>query len=247
MGPASWFPGMRSKIICIWNDAMFPKTAERRFALDRAAVVGENWTVTFQEGRGAPPEVFLDGLQSLSELPLPGARHFSGTATYRQNVPLNNWRALPCADGGSCRNFVEKSARYVLNLGEVMVVAEVYVNGKFCGTAWHAPYRVDVTDAIREGDVNDVVVKVTNTWRNRLIGDELEPDDCEWSVPKGAAGRHSGRGLRRLPDFVFGGGERPSRNRVGFCVWNYFGVNSELQPSGLIGPVTLERHRPVER
>ena len=42
---------------------------------------------------------------------------------------------------------------------------------------------------------------------------------------------------------MFGNGERPSKGRVGFCVWNYFGVNSKLQPSGLIGPVTLEKYR----
>ena len=42
---------------------------------------------------------------------------------------------------------------------------------------------------------------------------------------------------------MFGNGERPSKGRVGFCVWNYLGVNSKLQPSGLIGPVTLEKYR----
>ncbi len=130
----------------------------------------------------------------------------------------------------------------MLNLGDVGVIAEVVVNGRNCGTVWHAPFKVDVTGAVREGDCNDIVVKVTNTWRNRLIGDEQEPDDCEWGIPNGKAGDRVGRGLKCLPEFLFTNGERPSKGRLAFSVWNYFGVNSELQPSGLLGPVTLERY-----
>jgi len=222
-----------------------PPTANPpRRVLDSAMVVDGYWTVSFQEGRGAPKTpIQLDGLQSLSELPIPGVKYFSGTATYRQNIQINNWRALPCTDGVKRKNFFDRNARYVLNLGDVMVMAEVYVNGKYCGTVWHVPYKVDVTGALREGDENDIVVKVTNTWRNRLIGDEQEPDDCVWGIPNAKSGARSGRGLKALPDFVFGNGERPSKGRIGFCVWNYFGVNSELQPSGLIGPVTIEKYR----
>ena len=218
-----------------------PAEKAKKFVRDCAAVVSGQWCVSFQEGRGAPTSpIYVDGLQSLSELPIPGVKYFSGTATYRLNVQLNNWRAIPCTDGVSRKNFMERNARYYLNLGDVGVMAEVFVNGKSCGTTWHAPFKVDVTGAIREGDENDIVVKVTNTWRNRLIGDEQEPDDCEWGVPNAKGG--VGRGLRRLPDFVFGNGERPSKGRIGFCVWNYFGVNSELQPSGLIGPVSIEKY-----
>ena len=220
-----------------------PAAKPQRSVFDCAAVVDGFWSVSFQEGRGAPKTpIQLDGLQPLSEMPIPGVRYFSGTATYRQNLQFNNWRAIPCTDGVKRKNFFDRNARYVLNLGDVMVMAEVYVNGKYCGTVWHPPYKVDVTGAIREGDENDVVVKVTNTWRNRLIGDEQEPDDCVWGIPNAKGGARSGRGVKALPDFVFGNGERPSKNRIGFCVWNYFGVNSQLQPSGLIGPVSLEKH-----
>ena len=36
---------------------------------------------------------------------------------------------------------------------------------------WHAPYRVDVTGALKTG-ANEVTIKVTNAWVNRMIGDE---------------------------------------------------------------------------
>ena len=53
-------------------------------------------------------------------------------------------------------------------------LAVVTVNGKSLGTVWHAPYRVDATAALKPG-ANEVTVKVTNAWVNRLIGD-LQPD-----------------------------------------------------------------------
>ncbi len=58
-----------------------------------------------------------------------------------------------------------------LDLGDVKNLAEVAVNGKPLGIVWKPPFRVDVTGAIKPGG-NDVQVKVTNLWVNRLIGDQ---------------------------------------------------------------------------
>jgi hypothetical protein len=44
------------------------------------------------------------------------------------------------------------------------------VNGQLVGTAWHAPYRVDVSKAVHKGN-NQLEIKVANLWVNRLIGD----------------------------------------------------------------------------
>ena len=60
--------------------------------------------------------------------------------------------------------------RSVLDLGKVCNIAEVYVNGQYCGTAWKAPWTVDVTDALKEGD-NALEIKVADLWINRLVGD----------------------------------------------------------------------------
>jgi hypothetical protein len=218
------------------------KPAAEKFVC--AVKIEGDWDVAFQPGRGAPGwKVHFDGLQSLSEIAIPGIRYFSGTATYEKDVAMNSWISRLCTDGVRRSDFMKGGTRFVLNLGEVGVIAQVEVNGKKCGTAWHAPYRVDITDALKQGDHNKIVIRVTNTWHNRLAGDETEPDDCEWGEAN-AKGATSfwGRPLRRIPDFVMKNEPRPSKGRVGFCTWNYFGVNSKLQPSGLIGPVTIEKY-----
>ena len=56
-----------------------------------------------------------------------------------------------------------------LDLGSVMNLAEVSVNGKFFGIVWKQPYRVDVTSALKPGS-NEMDVKATNGWANRIIG-----------------------------------------------------------------------------
>jgi len=45
------------------------------------------------------------------------------------------------------------------------------LNGKELGEPWHAPYRVEVTSALKPG-ANEITIKVVNAWVNRLIGDE---------------------------------------------------------------------------
>jgi hypothetical protein len=50
-------------------------------------------------------------------------------------------------------------------------LAEVTVNGNPLGIVWHMPFRVDATSALKPG-ANQLTVKVTNAWVNRMIGDE---------------------------------------------------------------------------
>jgi len=113
------------------------------------------WTVRFQEGRGAPEEVELQSLASLSESDVPGIRYFSGTATYTKEF---RWRGK-LVDG------------ILLDLGEVGDMARVFLNGVDLGLAWKVPYRVDVSPALKKG-LNKLEIRVTNTWVNRTIGDE---------------------------------------------------------------------------
>lgn len=120
------------------------------------ATLDRPWQVAFQADRGAPAGITLPKLASLSDQAEPGVRYFSGMATYTSSFTLPK--------------SVNAGAPLWLNLGEVGEIAEVSVNGKHVGYAWHKPYRVDLSGVVRKG-VNSVEVKVANLWVNRLIGD----------------------------------------------------------------------------
>jgi hypothetical protein len=116
------------------------------------------WNVRFQDHRGAPPSILLDQLISWTDSQVPGIKYFSGAGTYASTVEA------PSA-------WFDAGATLWLDLGEVRNLAEVSVNGVSLGVSWHAPYRVDITKALKPG-MNRVAIKVTNTWVNRLIGDQ---------------------------------------------------------------------------
>jgi len=125
-------------------------------AFTEVGTVDGPWDVRFQPGRGAPDSIRLDTLQSLAENAAPGVKYFSGEATYTTTFSL--------ASG------VSPGKPVFLDLGRVGDIAEVRVNGKVVGTAWHAPFRVDISRAARAG-VNQLEVRVADRWVNRLIGD----------------------------------------------------------------------------
>ena len=58
-----------------------------------------------------------------------------------------------------------------LDLGSVKNLAEIVVNGKSLGLVWKTPFRMNITEALKQGE-NALEVKVTNLWVNRLIGDQ---------------------------------------------------------------------------
>ena len=105
---------------------------------------------------------------------------------------------------------------------------------------WVAPFKIDITDYVKAGN-NTLKIKVTNTWQNRLIGDEQFPADFEW-VTLENNGEPSRNGLPRmkgLPDWVHNDTPRPSKERKTFVPWSYFDKNSELAPAGMTGEVRL--------
>jgi hypothetical protein len=108
------------------------------------------------------------------------------------------------------------------------VIADVTLNGKPLGILWKPPYRVDVTPAVRFG-TNTLVVRVTNLWVNRMIGDEHLPEDSDRN-PDGT--------LKAWPQWLLAGKPSPT-GRTTFTTWRLWGKDDAPQPSGLIGPVTL--------
>ena len=92
---------------------------------------------------------------------------FSGTARYTTSLHVP-------------ADFVDSGRSLELDLGQVLEIAEVSVNGSPTDIAWKPPYRVDVTDLLKAG-TNHLEVKVTNLWHNRIVGDLQYPDDGEFA------------------------------------------------------------------
>jgi hypothetical protein len=134
-------------------------TAPPRQASPLATLEGP-WRVGFEAKRGAPESAVFDRLISWPEAADPGIRYFSGVATYQKDVRIQ-------------RGWLKAGRRVELDLGEVKELASVSVNGKPVATAWHAPYRVDITDALKPGR-NALAIAVANLWPNRLIGDKQQ-------------------------------------------------------------------------
>jgi hypothetical protein len=115
------------------------------------------------------------------------------------------------------------------HLGDVQVIAEVTLNGHDLGILWKPPYRVLITTALERGR-NDLEIRVTNLWPDRLIGDEQFPDGAQWSDMY----------LQAWPQWFLQGRPRPEPRRKTFAVVKHYDKSSPLLTSGLLGPVTLK-------
>jgi hypothetical protein len=149
------------------NDAVFvvfrKKSATSSLTLTQLVetqptIIDGAWNVSFQPDRGAPAQIVLDKLTSWSENTDPGVKYFSGTASYTKTIKIPG-------------DWFKKGTQIWLDLGDVKNLAEVVVNGKSLGIVWKTPFRVNVTEPLKEGE-NLLEVKVTNLWVNRLIGDQ---------------------------------------------------------------------------
>jgi hypothetical protein len=122
------------------------------------------WQVTFQSDefkRGPAETVTFNRLEDWTKNDDERIRYYSGTAVYKTNISV---KEKPAAK------------KIYLYLGKLTAMAKVKINGRYAGGAWTAPYRVDVTNFVKQGD-NAIEVEVANTWLNRLIGDLSLPEN----------------------------------------------------------------------
>ncbi len=167
--------------------------AVKEIALD------EPWQLHFPGGWDAPDSITVKDLTSWTDFSDMGIKYFSGTARYKNtfNIPVET---------------LKENTRVILDLGEVRMMAEVTVNGRNLGVLWKKPYKTEITEAIRTGD-NQVEIRITNTWWNRLVGDAKYPEG--------------------LP------GSEVHAPRTFVTVKGWTG-EEELMDSGLIGPVVVK-------
>jgi hypothetical protein len=109
--------------------------------------------------------VTFEKLISWTDHPEQDIKFHSGSATYSTKFSLSDI----------------KSPIY-LDLGRVEALATVTVNGTGFPTLWKYPYQLDITPALRQG-TNELKVRVTNSWNNRLVGEaQMAPEQRRsWS------------------------------------------------------------------
>ncbi len=143
---------------------VFRKKAERssvgieRPAEKQLAIMNGPWNLNFQADRGAPAQITLASLAPWNENTDPGVKYFSGTGSYANSIQAP-------------AEWFQSGGQLWLDLGSVKNLAEVIINGKSLGIVWKTPFRVNATNALKEGE-NTIEIKVTNLWVNRLIGDQ---------------------------------------------------------------------------
>lgn len=109
----------------------------------------------------------------------------------------------------------EKEVSYSLQLENIkdVGIATVRINGKDKGVLWTKPFRVEITEELQEGE-NTMEIEVVNSWYNRVAGDEMSSGTKKHTHTNIVLGHDfAGRPLQEIP----------------------------LEPSGLLGPVTIQK------
>ncbi len=142
-------------IFYILSDGKVPGAIEEIKAQSTTVATLDNcqWTIKYEKtGRQTKTSELTDWSKS----DINDIKYYSGHADYTTTFRL---KRKPKGD-------------IMLDLGNVADIATVYVNGKKCGTAWTAPYAVDITKAVKRGR-NTLKIVVVNTWANALQGNDL--------------------------------------------------------------------------
>ncbi|SEM64893.1 alpha-L-rhamnosidase [bacterium A37T11] len=179
------------------------------------------WDVEFPKANGGSNKLTFNSLTSWSLSSESEIRYFSGTAVYKKQVFIPD-------------KVVRNDNPLELDLGNVKVIAEVLLNGKRLATLWKAPYRIKLDGSVHRG-LNDLEIRVTNLWPNRLIGDEHYQDD---GIQQAKEGSH-------WPDWLLNTAFKRNSERTTFTTHKYYAAPSELQLSGLLGPVVFRSYQHV--
>ena len=197
------------------KDACFPVTT-----------ITNAWQVSFayHNGISAPPPapITMETLRDWTTYGTDGdaastsLRYFSGSATYR------TVHTLP-------HSLAHHSSALTLSLGNVPTgLAHVFVNGVDCGVAWCAPWEVDISAAVRDGE-NEIEVRYTNNWYNRLVGDCFLPEKERVT-----------RSTLRYSTSPRTESNSNRHGRLSPTVYSGPAVSDPLQSSGLVGPVCVK-------
>ena len=118
-----------------------------------------DWDISWK-GRDGNLKHFLTlQLRDWSKFPDTSLKYYSGHMWYKSHFTVES---------------IDQNKTYWINIDTLHNLATVRINGKEAGILWTVPYQLDISKYLMPGK-NTVEILVTNTWRNRLIGDELNP------------------------------------------------------------------------
>ncbi len=122
--------------------------------------LASKWQVQFDKNYGGPgTSIIFNELKSWTQQDDSSVKYYSGTAVYRNTFVLNTQRQL-------------SSAR--IEFDSIYNMATIRINSIDCGTLWTPPFSLDISKAVKPGH-NTIEIDATNTWHNRLIGDNMLP------------------------------------------------------------------------
>lgn len=118
-----------------------------------AKIIDTPWTLRFTEEAPKVERTWtLAHPQTWETLDDDSVRIAMGTGIYTTNIRLNK---------------AEAQKNWAIDLGDVRESARVYINGRFIGCAWAAPFILNTNGTLRKGK-NEIRIEVTNLPANRI-------------------------------------------------------------------------------
>lgn len=127
--------------------------------IEKYVIMG-NWVVRFDSCWGKSEPVIFNKLYSWTDSEDPEIRYFSGKAIYENTFYIKTEQL--------------RDKKMKLDLGNVQDLAVIKVNDHVFPVSWSAPFEVDITPYVKEGQ-NTLSIEIVNLWPNRLIGDSKLP------------------------------------------------------------------------
>lgn len=171
----------------------------RNLSESKAITISTPWNVRFENNGNTPTEMNMPELKSWHTSSHEAIRYFSGAAAYNNRFTIT-------------KEQLQSGNTILLELNDVIEVADVFLNGDKLGNHWHKSQVFDITRNVKEGD-NVLTIEVVNSINNALIGDAKRPE--QFRVYKS--------NITKLPN-----------------AWSTPFADASLLKAGLIGPVVIK-------
>lgn len=197
------------------KDAASYYIENKKISIDNIINFNNGWQIVLSGKSDSKKEFSTKSLKSLHLYTDKDIKYFSGTANYTSHINIT-------------KEQLAQDKRLILDLGNVAFFAEVFINGVQIPTLWKAPYISDITQLVKEGK-NEIKINVTNLWTNRLVGDELLPEENKYD---------KWGEIEKLPDWYIKNQPYKGKRNT-FVTWKQYDKEGPLTEAGLIGPVRI--------